>query len=52
MAIAAQAADKVHLVTSWFAEPELGRFSEAKAEGRYEKAGLLHARFVRDLDSH
>lgn len=34
------AADKVRLLTSWFAEPEQGGFYEAKAEGLYDKAGL------------
>ena len=34
------AADKVTVLTSWFAQAEHGGFYEAKATGLYEKAGL------------
>ena len=37
---AANAADKVTFLTSWFAQAEHGGFYEAKATGLYEKAGL------------
>src|SRR5882762_2987386 len=36
----ALAADKVTLLTSWFAQAEHGGFYQAKATGLYEKAGL------------
>src|SRR5260370_36262719 len=36
----ASAADKVSFLTSWFAQAEHGGFSQAKATGLYEKAGL------------
>ena len=36
----ARAADKVRVLTNWFAEPEHGGFFHAVAAGLYEKAGL------------
>ena len=36
----AYGADKVTLLTSWFAQAEHGGFYQAKATGLYEKAGL------------
>src|SRR5271168_1812772 len=36
----ANAADKVTLLTSWFAQAEHGGFYQAKATGLYEKDGL------------
>lgn len=36
----AQAADKITLLSSWFAQAEHGGFYQAKATGIYEKAGL------------
>ena len=36
----ALAADKVTFLTSWFAQAEHGGFYQAKATGRYDKAGL------------
>jgi len=36
----ASAADKITLLTSWFAQAEHGGFYQAKATGLYEKAGL------------
>lgn len=38
--VAASAADKVVLMTNWFAQAEHGGYYEAKALGLYEKAGL------------
>ena len=35
-----QAQDKVTFATTWFAQAEHGGFSQAKATGLYEKAGL------------
>jgi NitT/TauT family transport system substrate-binding protein len=40
MAKPATAADKVTVLTSWFAQAEHGGFYQAKATGLYEKAGL------------
>src|SRR6266481_9138142 len=37
---AANAADKVTFLTSWYAQAEHGGFYQAKAAGIYEKAGL------------
>lgn len=37
---AAQAADKIVFLTSWYAQAEHGGFYQAKAAGLYEKAGL------------
>src|SRR5262245_66509614 len=37
---AANAADKVTFLTSWYAQAEHGGFYQAKATGIYEKAGL------------
>jgi NitT/TauT family transport system substrate-binding protein len=37
---AANAADKVTFLTSWYAQAEHGGFYQAKATGLYEKAGL------------
>ncbi len=39
-ATAANAADKIVFLTSWFAQAEHGGFYQAKATGLYEKAGL------------
>jgi NitT/TauT family transport system substrate-binding protein len=36
----AHAADKITMLTSWFAQAEHGGFYQAKATGLYEKAGL------------
>jgi NitT/TauT family transport system substrate-binding protein len=36
----ASAADKITMLTSWFAQAEHGGFYQAKATGLYEKAGL------------
>ena len=40
IASAAAAADKVTLATNWLAQPELGGFYQALADGTYAKAGL------------
>ncbi len=40
LAFAAQAAEKITFVTSWFAEAEHGGFYQAVAEGIYRKHGL------------
>src|SRR3954467_14814998 len=40
LAGAANAADKVTFLTSWYAQAEHGGFYQAKAAGIYEKAGL------------
>lgn len=40
MHIAAAAADKVVLATNWLAQPELGGFYQALADGTYAKHGL------------
>src|SRR5215212_12105335 len=37
---AANAADKVTFLTSWYAQAEHGGFYQAKATGLYEKAGF------------
>ena len=37
---AANAADKITFLTSWYAQAEHGGFYQAKAAGIYEKAGL------------
>src|SRR5262245_31620466 len=37
---AANAADKINFLTSWYAQAEHGGFYQAKALGLYEKAGL------------
>ncbi len=39
-ALPARAADKVVILTNWFAQAEHGGFYQAKATGLYEKAGL------------